>query len=159
MVLLRAICRLQIVVIAFILIACDGMKLEVDLKVPPIATKSTDGRQVKLTNEGIEVIEFWQNGCAGCVKIMPTLDTYALENNIKVYAINSINEEKDIKKFQRDKNFKQINLLKDDLKITWGRYKVIYVPSIFIIKDGVLKEKILGDRTFEFVKEKLEKLI
>lgn len=148
--------KLFLVVFALFFVACDNAKLSLNEKAPEILAKDTKGNNIKLTRQGIEIVEFWENGCAACLKVMASLNDYALSNNIKIYAINSIDDLKTIKKHENEHNYDAMIFLKDQQDITWSRYEIFAVPTLFILKDGVYVEKILGDRGFNYIQEKIK---
>lgn len=47
-------------------------------------------------------------------------------------------------------DFKNVKVLKDDLKITNDRYAVFATPTTIIIKDGMIKDRILGENHGNF---------
>ncbi|WP_267524063.1 TlpA family protein disulfide reductase [Campylobacter sp. MG1] len=142
---------------ALVFMACDESNLSINSKAPDIFAKTTNNENVKLLRNGIEIVEFWENGCAACLKVMANLNDYAVKNNIKIYAINSIDDLKVIKKHEDEHNYESMIFLKDQQDISWSRYEIFAVPTLFIIKDGILVEKILGDRGFNYIKEKIER--
>ena len=147
-----------LVFIFIFLVSCDdNTGSNIGQNAPIINTKDTNGKKVSLEKKGIEIVLFWENGCAGCIGAMPSIDEYIGGKNIKVYAINSINKFEVIKDFEASKNFSNMMILEDMLNISWNNYHVKFVPSMFIIKDGVVVEKILGDRTWSYIKPKLSK--
>lgn len=56
-------------------------------------------------------------------------------------------------------DFKNVKVLKDDLKITNDRYAVFATPTTIIIKDGMIKDRILGEKPWEFFESKLTSLL
>ncbi|GAA7171362.1 hypothetical protein HpCK101_10010 [Helicobacter pylori] len=56
-------------------------------------------------------------------------------------------------------DFKNVKVLKDDLKITNDRYAVFATPTTIIIKDGMIKDRILGEKPWEFFESKLISLL
>lgn len=63
-------------------------------------------------------------------------------NKISVYAINSIDNANVVKVLAEQFDFKNVKVLKDDLKITNDRYAVFATPTTIIIKDGMIKDRI-----------------
>lgn len=148
--------KLFFILLALFFVACEDVKLKLNEQAPEIFAKDTSNNKIKLKRQGIEIVQFWENGCAACLKVMASLNDYALSNNIKIYAINSINDLNTIKKHEREHNYKSIVFLKDEQDISWSRYEIFAVPTLFIIKDGVYIDRVLGDRGFKFIQEKLK---
>lgn len=149
--------KFLLIPIILFFIACDDTKIAINSQAPEILAKTTENKSIKLNRNGIELVEFWENGCAACLKVMASLDEFAKEKNIQIYAINSIDDIKIIKKHELEHNYTNIIFLKDSQDISWSRYEIFAVPTLFILKDGVLVDKILGDRGFNYIKERLEK--
>lgn len=143
-------------VFSLVFIGCgDDVGTKIGQKSPQINAKTTNGEKIKLKGSGVEIVLFWESGCAGCISAMPHLEEFLLEHKALIYAINSINKKEIIKKFQNENNFSNIKILEDTLNISWDNYGVNFVPSMFVIKDGIIVDKILGDRTWNYIKPKL----
>nr|8T4C_A Chain A, Thioredoxin oxidoreductase [Campylobacter jejuni subsp. jejuni 81-176]8T4C_B Chain B, Thioredoxin oxidoreductase [Campylobacter jejuni subsp. jejuni 81-176] len=128
-----------------------------------ISAKDTLGKAVKLAddNTSLKVLVFFQNGCPSCLKELPSLDEFIQNhpNKISVYAINSIDNANVVKVLAEQFDFKNVKVLKDDLKITNDRYAVFATPTTIIIKDGMIKDRILGEKPWEFFESKLISLL
>lgn len=127
---------------------------------PEISATTINGKKMRIhqQNDVNKIIVFWQYGCLSCTQILPNLDEFLKQNPgvFKAYAINSVNDEKIIKNYFDEMNFSSIVVLKDDLKISFDRYGVKTLPSIFIIdKNGTIKDKIYGDIGWKNLKAKL----
>lgn len=127
---------------------------------PEISATTLNGKKVKIhqQNDVNKIIVFWQYGCLSCTQILPILDEFLKQNPdvFKAYAINSVNDEKIIKNYIDEMSFSSIVVLKDDLKISFDRYGVKTLPSIFIIdKNGTIKDKVYGDIGWKNLKAKL----
>lgn len=109
----------------------------------------------------LKVLVFFQNGCPSCLKELPSLDEFIQNhpNKISVYAINSIDNANVVKVLAEQFDFKNVKVLKDDLKITNDRYAVFATPTTIIIKDGMIKDRILGEKPWEFFESKLISLL
>lgn len=145
--------------ISFALISCgdENVGTKIGQNAPLINSKNSNDEKITLKKQGLEVVLFWESGCAGCISAMPHLDKYATTHKVKIYAINSINKKTIINQFEKTHNFFNIMILEDVLNISWDNYKINFVPSMFIIKDGVIVEKILGDRLWKHIEPKLSK--
>lgn len=150
---------INLLIFGVIFLGCqDEFKAEIGSVAPKISAANLNGEKVKIQNDKISIIVFWQYGCLGCTQILPNLDEFLKENPgiFRVYAINSLNDEKIIKDYLSQMSFSSILVLKDDLKISLDRYGVTTLPSIFIIdKNGILKDKIYGDIGWKYLKAKL----
>lgn len=80
-------------------------------------------------------------------------------NKISVYAINSVDKAEVVQVLAEQLNFKNIKVLTDDLKITNDRYAVFTTPTTIILKNGVIKERILGEKPWETFESKLISLL
>lgn len=136
--------------------ACNDEKLELNQKAPNLKAFNTQNQKVNLRFNGIELVEFWQNGCAACLKVMASLDEFAKKNNILIYSINSVDKLELIKEYEKTHNYSSMIFLQDSLDITWQRYEIFALPTLFIIKDGIVKEKILGDRGINYIQERIK---
>ena len=158
---------LLILSILFLLNACSFENSKdtgkVGEKSAEISAKDTLGKAVKLAddNTSLKVLVFFQNGCPSCLKALPSLDEFIQNhpNNISVYAINSIDNANVVKVLAEQFDFKNVKVLKDDLKITNDRYAVFATPTTIIIKDGMIKDRILGEKPWEFFESKLISLL
>lgn len=148
--------KLFLIVFALFFVACDESKIALNKSAPEIFAKDTSGNKVKLSRKGIEIVEFWENGCAACLKVMDKLDDFARQEHIKVYAINSIDDLKIIKKHELENNYKAMFFLQDQQDISWSRYEIFAVPTLFILKDGVYVDRVLGDRGFNHIYKKIK---
>lgn len=128
-----------------------------------ISAKDTSGKAVKLADDEtpLKVLVFFQNGCPSCLKELPFLDEFvqAHPNKISVYAIDSIDNAAVVKVLAEQFDFKNVKVLKDDLKITNDRYSVFATPTTIILKDGIIKERILGEKPWELFESKLISLL
>lgn len=80
-------------------------------------------------------------------------------NKISVYAIDSIDNAEVVKVLAEQFDFKNVKVLKDNLKITNDRYSVFATPTTIILKDGIIKERILGEKPWELFESKLTSLL
>ncbi|HEB9308254.1 TlpA family protein disulfide reductase [Campylobacter coli] len=128
-----------------------------------ISAKDTLGKAVKLADDksNIKVLVFFQNGCPSCLQELPSLDKFMQEhpNKISVYAINSVDKAEVVQVLAEQLNFKNIKVLTDDLKITNDRYAVFSTPTTIILKDGIIKERILGEKPWQTFESKLISLL
>lgn len=128
-----------------------------------ISAKDTSNKVVKLADDktSLKVLVFFQNGCPSCLKELPLLDKFVQThpNKISVYAIDSIDNAEVIRVLAKQFDFKNVKILKDNLKITNERYSVFATPTTIMLKDGIIKERILGEKQWKFLESKLTSLL
>lgn len=103
---------------------------------------------VSLTEENFEtlalgskepvVVDFYADWCGPCKMIAPIMDTLS-------------------EKYAGKVNFYKINI--DDQKKLAISHKVMSIPTVFLIKDGVVVEKVVGAIPQVAFEEKIDKLI
>lgn len=150
---------LFILLIAIFLGACfennnnNGGKI--GLKSPEISAKNINNEKVKLSDfDNLIVLTFVEQGCASCLKDLPLLEKLADQNPNKmtILALDSIDKGKDFEEFAKKNNYKNIIFLQDDLDISWQRFSIFAVPTTIIIKDGVVQDRIIGEKPWSFLK-------
>ncbi|TQR29570.1 thioredoxin [Campylobacter sp. MIT 99-7217] len=158
--------KLCVLVLAFLLSSCmQDTKNEgkVGFKASEISAKNLQDESVKLRDfdESVKVLIFFENGCAACIKELPLFDTYLKEHKGQVLAlgINSVDSKEVIKLIKDKYNIQNIKLLKDDLDISWQRYKIFALPTTIIIKDNIIKERIIGEKPWSFIESKISSLL
>lgn len=134
---------------------------EVGKKAPQIAAKNLSGQEVKFDEGKVVVLVFFEKGCAACIKELPLLDEFAYEqrDKLQAIAINSVDEVPSIVVLQAQYSLYNVVLAKDDLDISWQRYGIFALPTTIIIKDGVVIERITGDKGWENLHSKLLPLL
>lgn len=148
--------------IAFALNGCFSSSTgEVGKKAPQIAAKNLNGQEVKFDESKVVVLVFFEKGCAACIKELPLLDEFAYEqiDKLQAIAINSVDEVPSIVVLQAQYSLYNVVLAKDDLDISWQRYGIFALPTTIIIKDGVVIERITGDKGWENLHSKLLPLL
>ncbi|MDR2791070.1 MAG: TlpA family protein disulfide reductase [Campylobacteraceae bacterium] len=126
---------------------------------PEFSAKNLSGESVTLEafKGKTVVVRFWEKGCHHCMMEMPKLQALQDEykDDLAIIGINSHNSLEDIKVFEKEYKITFL-LLKDDLDITYKRYGVVVIPTMFIIdKNGVVREKIFGMASWEKSREKI----
>lgn len=128
-----------------------------------ISAKNMQGKDIKLSDskERVKILVFFQNGCSSCLKELPMLDQFMQDNKEKiiVYAINSVDKKEIIEILAQQLDFKNVQVLQDNLKITAKRYSIFATPTIILIKDSIIQERILGEKSWDFIKSKLLALL
>lgn len=128
-----------------------------------ILAKDLEGKSVKLSDskEELKILVFFQNGCASCLKELPMLDEFIEKHpkKIAVYAINSVDNAEVIKVLSEQFEFKNIKVLKDELAMTSQKYGIFATPTTIIIKNNEIKDRILGEKSWEYLESKFMPLL
>ncbi|KAA6227291.1 MULTISPECIES: TlpA family protein disulfide reductase [unclassified Campylobacter] len=124
-----------------------------------ILAKNMQGENIKLSNSkaNLKVLVFFQNGCSSCLEELPRLDKFVLDNKnkIEVFAINSTDSKEVVQVIAEQLGLKNVYILKDDLKLTSQKYGIYATPTTIIIKDNLIKERILGEKPWKNIESKL----
>ena len=127
------------------------------------SAKDLEGKSVKLSDskEELKILVFFQNGCASCLKELPMLDEFIEKHpkKIAVYAINSVDNAEVIKVLSEQFEFKNIKVLKDELAMTSQKYGIFATPTTIIIKNNEIKDRILGEKSWEYLESKFMPLL
>lgn len=105
-----------------------------------MATQLTDTtfNELVMNNKKPVMIDFWATWCGPCRAISPIIDELAGEYEGKV----------DIFKCNVDENSEVV-----------AKYGIRNIPTLLFIKDGELKNKIVGASTKKAISEKIEELL
>lgn len=144
-------------------VACASNGAKIGEKAPEIAARNLDGQKVFLEESAdkLQILVFMQKGCTACLKELPLLDEFVGKNASKVVAfgIDSVDEKDEIAKLGQDLALKNMTLLKDDLDISWQRYDIFALPSVIIIKKGVIVQRFIGDKPWQSIEKELLNLL
>lgn len=88
--------------------------------------------------QGVSLVDFWATWCGPCKMLAPTIEEIASEYDGKAQ----------ICKVDVDEN--------PELA---GRFGIYSIPSLFIFKDGEVKEKLVGFRVKSQISEVLDKYL
>lgn len=136
---------------------------KIGFKASEISATSLKNEPVRLKDfkERIKIIIFFQKGCAACLKEMPLFDMFLSKHKgqIVALAIDSVDNKEVISSLYSELGIQNIHFLKDDLDTSWARYKVFALPTTLIIKDDIIKERIVGDKPWEFIESKISSLL
>lgn len=149
-------------VVLFVLNGCfSSTNGEVGTKAPQISAKNLAGEKVSFDEGKIVVLVFFEKGCTACLQELPLLDEFAYEqkDKIQVIGINSVDEMPSIVVLREQYKLYNIVLAKDDLDLSWQRYGIFALPTTIVIKDGIVVERITGDKGWENLHSKLLSLL
>jgi peroxiredoxin len=122
---------------------------------PDFALTDMDGKKVTLSGyKGkVIVLNFWATFCGPCKEEMPSLNNLFLsfkKDGLIVLAISTDDSEKPVQSFIRAKAIAFPVLIDKDQQVFFDRYGILGLPTTFIIdRDGIIREKILGDRPWD----------
>lgn len=114
-------------------------------------------KQLKNYKNKLIILRFWQEGCASCLEEMPVLDAIYKKHKkeLIVVSIGMGSNKKFISNFQKENNI-SFPMLIDQLLIATKKYDVKVSPTTFIIdKEGILRQKIIGDMDPSKLKRKI----
>jgi len=148
-----------IIVLCLILFVGNAIGLEalpqVGKPAPDFALNDINGEKVTLSEYKGKVIilNFWATFCGPCKEEMPSLNNLFLffkKDGLIVLAISTDNSEKPVQSFIKAKAIAFPVLIDKDSQVFSDMYRVLRIPTTFIIdRDGIIREKILGDRPWD----------
>lgn len=151
-----------ILLFSLIFIGCQNDQIGAKLNEisPEISTQNLNGKSVNLSdlNGDLKVIVFWQYGCLGCVQILPNLENFIEKTGkkIAVFAINSMNDKATVQKFYDTIHPKHIEILLDNIQITFERFELKKIPTIVILdKNNKILQILAGEIPWDIVKSKI----
>lgn len=140
---------LFIMLLNFAFLGCFSQdSVELGKKAPEISAKMLNGDKAVLPSDKIAVLVFFENSCPACVKELPLLNELVREQsaNLSVVAINSVDEMPILQVIKDKYALYDIILARDDLNLSWQRYGILALPTSFVIKDGVILGRFVGDK-------------
>lgn len=151
-----------ILLFSLIFIGCKNDQIGAKLNKisPEISTQNLSGKSINLSdlNGDLKVIVFWQYGCLGCVQILPNLENFIEKTGkkIAVFAINSMNDKATVQKFYDTIHPKHIQILLDNIQITFERFELKKIPTIVILdKNNKILQILAGEIPWDIVKSKI----
>jgi thioredoxin 1 len=99
-------------------------------------THATDQNFVNETNSGLVLADFWAPWCGPCKMIAPVLEELDGEMGDKV---------------------KIVKVDVDENQETAGKYGVMSIPTLVVLKDGEVVDKVIGFQPKEALAELLNK--
>jgi peroxiredoxin len=122
---------------------------------PEFALNDMNGKKVTLSEYKGKVIilNFWATFCGPCKAEMPSLNNLFLalkKDGLIVLAISTDDSEKPVQSFIRAKAIAFPVLIDKDSQVFSDMYRILSLPTTFIIdRDGIIREKILGNRQWD----------
>lgn len=119
-----------------------------DLRGNSIGPESLKGKTV--------VVYFWTDSCCGdSLKLLEPFYRRNKSRNLELVAVNEIDTREKIESYVA-LNGVTFSMLADERSMLFKQYNVVGFPTVLVLdKDGVIREKVLGDMPTA----KLEKLI
>lgn len=99
-------------------------------------TDVTDQNFAEVTAEGLVLVDFWAPWCGPCKMIAPVLEELDTELGEKV---------------------KIVKLNVDDNQETAGKYGVMSIPTLLLMKDGNVVDQVVGFQPKEALAELINK--
>lgn len=136
--------------------------VEVGNKAIDFEVELLSGEKVKLSNYlGKPIfLNFWATWCGPCVREMPDIEKIKTEygDNLVVLAINGGELKEDVEAFINKKGF-TFNIGINESGDILEKYDSMYIPlSVFIDKDGVIRERKVGTLSEQDMKNIVESL-
>jgi thioredoxin 1 len=97
---------------------------------------ATDENFTSETNSGLVLVDFWAPWCGPCKMIAPVLEDLDSEIGDKV---------------------KIVKVDVDENQESAGKFGVMSIPTLIVLKDGELVDKVVGFQPKEALAERLEK--
>ena len=98
-------------------------------------THATDATFTNETSDGLVLVDFWAPWCGPCKMIAPVLEDLDSEIGDKV---------------------KIVKLDVDDNQETASKFGVMSIPTLIVLKDGEVVDKVVGFQPKEALAERLE---
>jgi peroxiredoxin len=122
---------------------------------PDFALNDLNGGKVALSElKGkVVILNFWATFCGPCKEEMPSLNNLFLsfkKDGLIVLAVSTDDSEKPVQSFIKAKAIAFPVMIDKDQQVFFDRYAILGLPTTFIIdRDGIIREKILGDRPWD----------
>ncbi|MBM7572134.1 redoxin domain-containing protein [Aquibacillus albus] len=142
------------------IVAPNDKALEVGEKAPNFTLETIDGQKVTLSDfEGqIVYLNFWATWCGPCRVEMPEMHDFQneFEEKVEMIAVNVTNTESSVEvveDFVARGDFSFTIVLDVESKVS-EQYNLLNLPTTYIIgKDGKIKERVMGQMTYEYMEE------
>ena len=141
----------------------EDFGISIGEKAPDFELKNYDGKAVKLSDfKGKPIVlDFFASWCPYCNNEMPRLQKIINEKhpNVKIIAIDAaLEDSQTIEKWAKEKGF-DFPLLVDES----GKIKALYSirghpTTLYIDKDGIIRDKRYGSGTNDFIEQNIKKI-
>lgn len=125
-----------------------------------------DGQRITLSEfrGKMVLLNFWATWCVPCRAEMPSLNNLYLalkDKGLVVLAISVDTSEKSVRSFIAEKKIAFPVLIDKDKEVYFDKYALFGLPVTILIKDGIIVEKVMGEREWDSqeMKEKIVKLL
>ncbi|WP_186577363.1 TlpA family protein disulfide reductase [Aquibacillus kalidii] len=143
----------------------NNSALESGSTAPNFTLETLEGERVSLSDyKGKKVfLNFWTTWCPPCKKEMPDMQTFHEQygDEVEILAINSTGNEykpSDVPAFIEKGNY-TFNVLLDKDGAVSNEYMIYTIPvTYFIDSEGVIRDKLTGPMTVDYMIEMMEKL-
>ena len=119
---------------------------------PEISGNDIHGKDISLRKlKGkVVVICFWTNSCCGdIVKRLEPFQSESKDKGLTVLAVNVGDSKETVESYAKNYAL-TFSILTDENSKLFKQYQVVGFPTIFILdKNGIVREKIMGDIQFE----------
>lgn len=154
-----------LVLYAVLLAGCGGHDpATVGAAPPPLSVLDMTDQPVSLADyKGkVVVLRFWSGTCSACLTEMPQIERIYQDYKDQGFAMLGVNmgdSRVEIQAFTDELGISYPVLL-DELSITAKRFGVFAVPTSFILdRDGIVRDKILGETRVETFEKKVLALL
>lgn len=154
-IIIAACCVVSLVLL--LIIGCSSkakQNLKTGDRAPEFVLYDIHGEQHRLSSYkgNVIVVRFWADWCRSCAEEMPVIESVYRkykDQGVVIFAINTGQPKETVKVFISNLNLTYILLLDTDLTAA-KEYGVVGLPTTFIIdRNGIVREKILGDTESE----------
>ena len=155
---------LILILILVSLVFLTGCEIKQGFKIgdtpPGISGNDIHGNDINQSkhNAKLVVIYFWINSCCGdSLKKLEPLHRENKDKGLVIWAVN-VGDTKEFVESYAKNNALTFTMLTDEIAKLFKQYQVFGFPTIFILdKNGIVREKILGDIKIEKLQALIEK--
>lgn len=126
----------------------DTQRIKIGDTPPEISGNDIQGNDVSLSKlKGkVVILCFWTSSCCGDIlKRLQPFQSESKDRGLTVLAVNVGNSKETVESYAKDYAL-TFTLLTDEKSKLFKQYQVVGFPTIFILdKNGIVREKIMGD--------------